>query len=146
MFDSWYKCANREADEARFQEVNRRLVVEGLALNIFTRIGTWIERHFPEKMNAADVSAQVQAFEHNLDTMQAQANHSDERISDLIRDVAKIQIELAKMIPDLEKLNMQNLIQSRKVGTVPSAMTPFAHRLYPVKPAANTNGGTRSAQ
>lgn len=134
-------------------EAVERLVVEGLALNIFTRIGSWVEKHFPEKVTAEEVWSQIAALNGKVgqvDLMQhAFADYQELTntfMLETIGNAKKISDSFEKLESELATIKSQVGFKSRIAGTPqPTPMTPFATRLPPVQPANSTprSNGTK---
>lgn len=116
-----YKRANQETNEEMAVVAGHRLVVEDISLNIFTRIGNWVERHFPEKMTASDVQKIFKSHEITLESHQ--------------RDIESHQnafLKLCALETDVEKfrneLNMLKNLVAIKSRIVTPQISAFASR------------------
>ncbi len=103
-------------------------------MNIVLRIGTWIEKRFPEKIAASEVYADIRNSKIQLSAHEGELKNHYERISSL----EKLHEDFKKIKEDLNIIKTQSIIKSRIVG---DNMTPFATRMQPVKPAQPTSGG-----
>lgn len=103
--------------------------MEDVPLNIFTRVGIFIEKHWPEKMTTAEVAELVKV--------------ENVIICNRLSALEKLHEDIKKLKEDLNAFKTQSIVKTRIVGTVSDNMTPFASRLKPVMPA---NGGNGSPQ
>ncbi len=92
----------------------------GCVINIFTRIGIYIEKHWPEKMTAEEVRTIFQRGIQNQN-----------------ESIAALYERLNKLEDAVKTLQTQTTVKSRIAGSTPSAMTPFASK-FPI------NGGNQS--
>ncbi len=99
----------------------------GCVINIFTRIGIYIEKHWPEKMTSEEVKAY---FNKNVSALIQSLAFLDKRVYDL-------EARIIKLNSEIETLKTQTTVKSRIAGSTPSAMTPFASK-FPI------NGGNQS--
>lgn len=107
-------------------------------MNVFTRIGNYIEKHWPEKMTPSDV--------HNL--VGIRFSEVESRISAIEITITSLDDKISKLTDLVKTLLTQATIKSRIIGDNPSNMTPFASRLQPVHPAMqagsqNMQGGAK---
>lgn len=91
-------------------------------MNIVSRFGLWIEKHFPEKMTAEDVSSLIKE-EHGIMRY---------RLDSLQDDFKKLKEEVSLM-------KTQSVVKSRISGST-ERINPFAQRLQPVQPTPGGNG------
>ncbi len=111
-------------------------------MNAFTRIGQWVEKHFPEKITAEAVYADISILKTNQSRLFTEYELMLKRIHTLelaLEDMKKIKEDAKKLQSELETLKTQSSIKMRVAGSVPDTMTPFASRLPPVQP----NGGAK---
>lgn len=97
-------------------------------MNIFTRIGSWIEHHFPEKMTVEEVNIRIDTIsKFNLGFMDG----VEHRFKLLFDDHEKLKEEV-------NTLKTNSIVRTKVVSSAPNNMTPFATRM-PV-------GGNKSLQ
>lgn len=97
-------------------------------MNIFTRIGTWVERHFPEKIIAADVEKEFSLYKACLKELSLETNSHTTQIQSIQNDLVKLNllhIEVEKLRNELNMLKNLTAIKSRVVTPQISA---FASR------------------
>lgn len=105
-------------------------------MNVFTRIGNWVEKHFPEKMTNEDVANLVNIrFKCHLDAFEVVDKQIKQLSLDSMAGWKQHEDRLSKIEADLNIFKTQATVKSRIVGTTPDTMTPFASRLKPVQPA-----------
>lgn len=104
--------------------------MEDVSLNIFTRLGNYVEKHWPEKMTPMDVSNMLGIRFTSLES----------QVQDLILIVKKLEERIDKIENDLNIFKTQTIVKTRIIGESPSNMTPFASRFKPVQPATGGNG------
>ena len=114
-------------------------------MNIFTRIGSWVEKHFPEKITAEEVLNRFAGFRVSLEAIKEDYASKSDQIK-LATILNTFMLETKKIYDSLEKLESElTTIKSQvgfgnRIAGSKSSMTPFAQRLPPVQPA-NSNGG-----
>ncbi len=87
-------------------------------MNIFTRIGNWVESHFPEKMTPDQVATLVKA--------------QNEHIFTRINSLERLHEDIKKIHEEINTLKTQSIMKSRVSNSNPSAMTPFASKFQPI--------------
>lgn len=97
-------------------------------MNIVTRFGNWIEKHWPEKMTASDVS--------NMFGVRFTAIES--ALKECATTFGKIEERVLKLESELSTFKTQSIVKSRIAGDAPTRMTAFASRA--------PNGGNQSPQ
>ncbi len=95
-------------------------------MNVFTRIGVWVDKHFPERMTTEEVNKKF------LQLIPAMRDEYS-RIELMTHDH---NVRLKKLEDEIRALKNQSQIRSR---IVPDTMTPFASRPTPMP----TVGGTK---
>lgn len=99
----------------------------GCVINIVSKFGAWIERHWPEQMTTEDVKKYYDSLFNSM------AKNLDTHL-ELIQTLTKI---TDKLQSEIETLKTQTTVKSRIAGSTPSTMTPFATK-FPI------NGGNQS--
>lgn len=111
-------------------------------MNIFLRVGQWLEARFPEKISAEEVNTQFIGFKVALDHLRVK----DERNDGLAEIVYALDPHLKKIEAELETIKTNMTVKTRIAGSSPT-ITPFAqHRLPPVQPANSAMGMGRGNQ
>ena len=114
--------------------------MEDFSLNVFTRIGLWVEKHFPEKMITTEVMAIFSNLGSEVSIVSAMVKDFAITIPHLVDQVSNLESQVKKLTEQIETLRTNVTIKTRVAGSAPDTMTPFATRLPPVQPAtANAN-------
>jgi hypothetical protein len=138
LFNFWYIQPNPKADEALAFEFDYRFSLENYALNIFLKIGKYLDKRFPEKITAEEVHNEIQAIKQESALSVREIKVLLERVHSL----EKMFEDFKKIKEEVSLMKTQSNMKSRLAGNVPDNMTAFAQRLSPVQPA----GGNRSPQ
>lgn len=125
-------------------------------MNIVTRFGNWIEKHWPEKMTVDEVKDLIETQRECIRSIDASGKFNEklqlehrQAFEQLVKDTADqingINIRIGRIEQDFGILKTQVTIKSRIVGDTPNNMTPFASRPQPVQPANGqaTAGGAK---
>ena len=108
-------------------------------MNIFLKLGNYIDKHWPEKISAEEVHSEIQAIKQEASLCTREIKVLLERVHSL----EKLQEDFKKIKEEIAIMKTQSNVKTRLSGSVPDNMTPFAQRLQPVRPA---NGGNQSPQ
>ena len=94
------------------------MAVENSTLNIFLKIGAWVDKKFPDKLTETQVK----------DMIYGKFRDADERLQAIEKKTKDIENMLSKITSEIETLKTNSVIKSRIAGSTPSTMTPFATR------------------
>lgn len=111
-------------------------------MNIFTKIGSWLEKHFPEKITTEEVNKRIDNIVEGLQYARSQIDnvlHVDKRVYDL-------ESELIKLKEEMNTLKTNSLIRTKVTHSVPDTMTPFASRKNTPPDFQSFTGGNQSHQ
>ena len=97
-----------------------RLLLEVISLNIFLKVGRWIEKKFPDKIIASEVFDKINTV-HDVINAELEVMNNDIKV---------LTEELKKIKEDLNILKNQVTIRSKVMGSAgpQQTMTPFASR------------------
>lgn len=95
-------------------------------MNIVTRLGNWIEKHFPEKMTAEEARLYF------LDRLKPY----DEALALLVQRLEKLEKEVFMIRGELETVKTQLTMKTKVTTPIIAPMSPFASR--------RVNGGNES--
>ncbi len=112
-------------------------------MNIFLRVGQWVDKHFPEKITTTEVMEKFSGFSAHLINLEKELETKNDAIAFKTQcgdEFVVIRKVLEKLTADLETLKTNMAMKTRIVGSSPVTLTPFAQRLQPVQPA-NSSGG-----
>lgn len=99
-------------------------------MNIFLKVGQWLEARFPEKLTPTQVSEMVDR----------KFQLTKEICESFSIDIKFLRDDVKKLQSDIETLKTNMTMKTRIAGSSPASLTPFAQRLQPVQPA-NSSGG-----
>lgn len=102
-----------------------------ILLNLVTKVGLWIEKHFPEKITADDVMARLKKFDAEMDALHQGIEAFEMRIS----NIPTIASDVEKLKADVQKLQAALVIKS-KIPSYGGNMNPSNFSLPPVIPAS----------
>lgn len=79
-------------------------------------LGTWIEKHFPEKLTAAEVNARYADMESAVAEAARRAQHANETNIGLQVRVAELEKQCATFTSDMNKTKIMLLTQRQTAG------------------------------
>ena len=108
--------------------MHQRFLLEDDTLNILTKMGTWFEKHFPERVRAEEVYSTIKNLE-SVASLLSERVHSLElrfgQIEILFKDAESF---FHRMEDDIRTLKTQSTFKNKATLPVPDNMTPFASR------------------
>lgn len=94
-------------------------------MNVFLRLGQWVEKHFPEKITTAQVLEVIELYKEKINAHGLGLQLLNDRLS----KVEYLNRELSTLKEQFDLLKNQVTIRTRITPPMtPSAMTPFASR------------------
>lgn len=86
-------------------------------------LGTWIEKHFPEKLTAGEVHAQFRRYEATMTSLEElqgelgrRINTQNESIGALVARIAELEKQNAVFTSDMNKTKIMLLTQRQTAG------------------------------